>query len=284
MDHWNRSPPIPLPRDKPVPKLKVNSAPAPAPLLRKISNRLLGILISEAIKHTGIYHHTITSVGSLQSISIRSSTLWNNHNTQGQTVFPGKLKIPLVMSWNSHHSTGAIFIERVISNPDRTAFPGKRIDKIPAEKHAGLLPALSSALNRALTPHTLNKLPNTRLHLRSLHILKNLGMLSGKHKISNPINSVRASCKRLNLINHTSRLINHIKAKRYTHAAPDPILLHKLNTLRPIQTIHTVQKLLRILCGFNKPLLKISLLHLPTFMPPTPAIMNLLIRKNRRTL
>ncbi len=80
-------------------------------------------------------------------------------------------------------------------------------------------------------------------------------MLSCKYQIGYAINSVNPCRESLDLIDLFSFSGNYIELERNTLTSANPIFLHQLNSIRPLKTIHAVQKFLSIGCNLQKPLL-----------------------------
>ncbi len=157
----------------------------------------------------------------------------------------------------THDGAGAVICQDIIRNPDRCLFAVQRIHRIASGKLTGLVLVIHG--------HTIHiGLVGCHLHV-ALHCLTMLlsgqllhhGMLRCQHKEGSTMQSVRSGCK------HGQLLIRILDTEVHLCAvgAADPLGLHLLYLLRPVQLVQIIQKTIRIGCDLQHPLTQVLLGH-----------------------
>ncbi|MNE80980.1 hypothetical protein D3C80_1775960 [compost metagenome] len=81
---------------------------------------------------------TAIGVPSRPTLRIKQPTLNRDDLTDTQGVLPGKIKIPLVMGWNPHEGSLAVFRQDVITDPHRDRLSGQWMLDKQAARHTRL--------------------------------------------------------------------------------------------------------------------------------------------------
>ncbi len=160
------------------------------------------------------------------------------------------------MRRHRHDRAGAIGHHDIVGDPDRDARVIDRVDRIGADKHARLLLVRRRALDLALP----GRLELVRLHLCSTRIDRQLvheWMFRGQHHKGRPPQRVGTRGKDLERV-RTRRVRPIFRAERdpCTFATPDPVLLHGLDPLGPID-LAEIKQFVGIVRDFKEPLVQL---------------------------
>ena len=75
------------------------------------------------------------------------------HDPDRQPERPGEVQVTLVVRGHRHDRAGAVVGQHVVGRPDRDALAVDRVDRVPAQEHAGLLAVGRLPLDVGQLPH-----------------------------------------------------------------------------------------------------------------------------------
>ena len=155
------------------------------------------------------------------------------------------------MRRNRHNGAGSVRNQNIIGDPNRNRFFCQRVYRICAGKDAGFLFCKFSPFKVGFLCRLVNILLYN-VFLLPADNAHNERVFRSKHEIGCPENSIRPSSIHGNLF----VFIRSGKVKVYFRSGtfPDPIPLHHLNGLRPIQLFQVLKEPLRIRSNLEHPL------------------------------
>ena len=229
-------PPVPLPGKQPVAKLVVDLALAEVLIFQPVDHLRLGVGYIEAIEKAAVDRGTVAQVSLAFEVRRR---LHGTHDRQ--SVGLGEFPVPLVLGGHCHDGAGAVGGEHVVGHPDGNLLAGRRIDRVAAGEDAGLLllkiRALELALGgggRAIVFHLLALLVGgDGIHQR---------MFGRQHHVGGAEQRVRTRGENTD----AARAVGQRKLQFYAFAAADPVALHFLGAVRPVQVVEPLEQRLGV--------------------------------------
>ena len=243
VDDRERLTPVPLPREQPVPQL-VLDAGLPAPVgVQPLGDRLLRRRDAQPVEVVGVHQHAVAGVGRLRNIAAR------NHFDDRQAELGGELPVALVAAGHRHDRAGAVADQHVVGDEHRNLFPVGRIGRVGAEEHAGLglvLLALQIGLGRDRRAVGGDRLGGRRRTERPPRV-DIVGPLRGGQRVDQLV---------LGRQHHVGRAeqrvgpggehldVAGVGAEQHRRAggAADPVALHGLDLVRPVQHFEIVEQ------------------------------------------
>ena len=254
--HGDRGAPHTLAADQPVAQAEVDRALTLAALLQPFHCRLdtlaFALTGGDAIDRAGVDHRPRAGPGFGQFIGTGDLTARRlDHQLDRQTKFFGKLKVALVMARHGHNRAGAVAHHHIVGNPDRNLRPVDRVDRITAGENATLL-LVSRAARHFIQTRSLCLIGFHRRALLSAGHLAHQPMFGGEdHKGCAP-ECVGPGGEDLDGV-----ACRGVEGHFGPVAAPDPIGLHRLDPLRPLDLFHVVEQLLRVVRNAEFPLVQL---------------------------
>ena len=169
VNHGDRATPVALARDQPIPKAVRDLAAGPSVFRSRGGDGGFGCGRLAAIKVSRVDQDAGFRPG-VAITDCRTGPLGINHLTDGEAVALGEHHVALVMGRNSHHRSGSIVGQNVISDPDRQRLAIDRVGHRGANRHATLRTVITGALDGAQPGHVvaeaLDRIGTAGIHQR----------------------------------------------------------------------------------------------------------------------
>ncbi|SIM62414.1 Uncharacterised protein [Mycobacteroides abscessus subsp. abscessus] len=174
----------------------------------------------------------------------------------------GEVQIPLVVGRHGHDRPGPVVGQHVVRGPHGHGLPRQRVQRVTTGEHAGLLPVGGLPLD---VREGLDPLP-VLLQGRPLLVrdqLQGQVRIRGHHQERVAVQGVRAGGEHGDLPLRPAAFGRDPEVHPRTRGAPDPVALHRQDPLRPVplQLIHVLQQLVRVLGDAEVPLVQGLLGH-----------------------
>ena len=242
VDDGERFAPVTLPGEEPVPELVLHAAVAAAVCLQSRDDRLFGLCDIQAVQVVGMHEDAVAGVGLLRNIS--SSNDFDGRQAECVREVP----VALIMSGNGHDGAGAVAREDVVGDEHRDRLAVRGIGGVAAEEDPGLDLVLLTFQIRfgrdraAVGRHSVGRgrrcASPAGVHtlgpLRRGDLIDEV-MLGSQHQIGCPEQGVGPGGEHLN------RGRSDGEQRRRTGGAADPVALHGLDLLRPVQDVEIFQ-------------------------------------------
>ena len=186
------------------------------------------------------------------SLEPRGRRLLNRRN--GQAELAGELEVAFVAARNRHDRTGSVSHQYVVGDPDRNRLAVQRIDRERAGEHAGLLAAFGLTIevlgggsggSVGVDGRTLFS-GRERVHER---------MFGREHHERRTEQRVGASGE------HRDGAGRRFEVDACTVTAADPVALHQLDGLGPVEAIEIVEQTVGVRGDSHHPLAHVLLEH-----------------------
>ena len=168
-----------------------------------------------------------------------------------QTELAGELEVALVVGRDGHDGPGAVANEHVIGDPDRDLLLVHRIDGVGAGEHARLLLGQLRPFQIALAGRVCLVGFHGRLVLARGDEVDER-MLGRKHHVGGAEEGVRPRRE------HTDRAARRRWREGEIHLGPlataDPVALHLLDGLRPVDQVQVIKQAFGIIGDAQQPL------------------------------
>ncbi len=278
VDDGNRRPPVPLAGDQPVPQA-VGYFEIALPLFPQVFGDFLhGFPVGQAVETPGIDQDAFPGVGLLHGVAGQVLPWRLDHYPDGQAVLAGKKKVALVVGRNPHYRSRSVAHNHVIAHQDGDGFAVYRVYRMAPGKDPQLLRLGGGPLDLILPPDPLHELQHLFLPFRPRHQPAHQGMLRGQNHVRDPEESIRPGGKGAQL--QLGKFL-YAELDFGTFAAPDPVLLHDLNSFRPAGELGEIlQQPFRIVGYLQEPLAQLPGLYGGGTAPAGPAF-HLLIGQHR---
>jgi len=178
-----------------------------------------------------------------------------NHLADGEIEGRGELPVPSVVGWDRHDGPGSIAHQDVVGNPDGDALAVDGVDGVPPREDPGLL-LLLLALHLAAGAR-----PGHVLVHRGLVFGRgqgvDQGMLGSQHHVGGTEKGVRTGGEDPQFVG----MPLHAEADLGPFTPADPVGLHLLDLLRPVQALEIVDQALGVFRDRIEPLRQVLLGH-----------------------
>ena len=183
------------------------------------------------------------------------------------------------MCRNAHDCAGTILGQHIVCNPNLHFFSVEGIYAAKSSEYTFLLRCLGSALHLGLIARFFTKY----FDIRRLRIIVtdflDKRMLRRQSKERDTESRIRARGVNWDFFADSRK----VKGKLQTLAAPDPVILHRFDAIRPpLQKLEVLQKLIGVISNFQEPLGKALLMHLGVAAPAF-AVHDLFVGQHRTT-
>ena len=268
MDDGDRRPPVALTGNQPVAKPVVDRRAANALFFQPAADRLLEFGRGQAVPCAGIDGDSLRRFRGLQIVG---GTVAADHLHDGQVEFPGEFKIPVVVARHAHDGAGAVAHQHVIGDPDRDFFSVDRIDGVSAGENAGLGARDIQAVDLRLAL----RLADVGLHFAAPlrgGDARHQRVFRGQHDEGGAEQGVRPGGE------DTDALFaaGHGEIDLGPLAAADPVALHLLHPLGPVELFQVGQQAVGVSRYAEEPLRHRLLLD-RRIAAPAAAVLDLLV-------
>ena len=164
-----------------------------------------------------------------------------------QIVCPGELPVALVVARHRHNGACAIGHQYEIGGPDRHGLARYRMQHVDAEWHAALFHRLHRSFRNGTAGALFEKLGKLRVVLCRRHGER---MLRGHRHVGHA--HQRVGTRGVDI----ERLFRPFNRKAYFDAArlADPVALHDLDRLRPVDVVQFVEQFFGVVGDAQEPL------------------------------
>ena len=242
---WKRLTPVALPTEQPVAQLVIHGPLAMRLFLEPSDNLGLGFGGRQPVEKTGVHCHAVP--GEAKRLPYPRSL---HDDLDRQLKFLRKLQVPRVVRRHCHDRAGAVTGQDIVRRPDRHPPAVDRVDRMRACKHSAFILGQVSTLKVAL----LRRLGLVSLHFGSVfgrnNLLKQLALRRHNH--------IRRTEQRVRSRGENGDLdVEILDAEKHlgTLRAADPISLHLLERVAPVDVIEIIEQTLRVLGDSQLPLL-----------------------------
>ncbi len=250
--------PVALAREQPVAQLVLDGAGADAVGLEPCDDGLLGVGHVEAVQVVAVDQRSVTGERGLGQVTALDDL--DDVETEGGRELP----VALVVAGHGHDRAGAVAGEHVVGDEHRQLVPVDRVHGVDAEEDAGLLLvllALEVGLGRdrravrgdglgrrggPAGPPGIDALGPLRCHQPVDQVV-----LGGQRHVGGTEQRVRTRGEHLDAV--AVRIELHLGTVR----APDPVALHGLDLLRPVQVLEVVDQAVGVRGDAHHPLLQV---------------------------
>ena len=300
MDHRDGRAPVALAADQPIAQPVVDRAFALAALLQPCDRRLDALALAlagrHAIQRAGVDHHALVRPGLGQLIG--ADILARAAAPPGLIGRPNclrELEVALVVRRHRHDRAGAIAHQHIVGDPDRDRLVVDRVDRIGADKHAGLRFGRCWCARSRSPASTCATYASTSARCSGTVSLATSGC-SGASTINVAPQSV--SGRVVNTLISRSEDLSELLSRSSHRLSPqselsqlevdlgalalaDPVALHNLDPLGPVgHLIQVVQQPLGVGGDLEEPLLQLALLDLRARAPAAALGIDLLVRQH----
>ena len=161
VDHGDGGTPVALAGNQPVPEAIAHGGSPEPPLFQIFLDGPDALLRGKAREGAGVHHHTLffKGFGHLRRIR-RLAVSRTDHHPDGEVVFPGEFKVPLIVGRHAHHHARAVVSQHIVPHPDGDGGLQIGMPGIQPREHPGFL-----FLLRPFPLGLLQGLVNIGLHL-----------------------------------------------------------------------------------------------------------------------
>ncbi len=246
----DRRAPVTLTGDAPVAQTEVGLDLTTALLDQARGDGIEGALEVEAIEVTGVDQHAVLGEGSFADVG-RIAVGIGDHGFDRQVVLGGEFVVTLVVGRHGHHGTGAVFHQYEVGDEDRHFTAGQRVDGLEAGIHAAFFHGRHVGFAGAATRALGVELGKLRIVLR-----RGLGqrVSGGDADVGHTHQGVRTGGEDGQGFLHLAGLGIEAEAQLDTARLADPVALHGLDLLRPLDLVEVGQQLFGIIGDAQEPL------------------------------
>ena len=224
---------------------------ADAQLFEELDRHTLGGRDVEPVEETAVDLETVARVGP----SGEAFGRFDGAN-YGQAVRLGEREVALVLGGHGHDRPGAVAHEHVVGHVDRHELVVEGIHAVAAREGA---PLLERSFGRLALD--VGGLPGAGAQLGDLvlvgigHELGHERVLGREHGVGHAEAGVRARREDLDL---DAGPAGDCHAELSAFGATDPVALHRLDALGPVEAVEGIQQLLGVLGDAEEPLLEVA--------------------------
>jgi hypothetical protein len=278
VDDRDRAPPESLPREQPVPEPVVDLRDAACLELEEGRRPALRLVDVEAVQEARVDLGAAPRPRAALEVVRR---LDRPHDLEPMDL--GEVEVPLVLGRHGHDRPGPVAAEDVVGDVDGHLGAVERIDDVGAGEGASLLGCGRPSLEGGGPLH---------LALGARPVVEGLDLVSvlggrqlPQERVLGREDRVRDAEARVRPRREDAELqavvANELQVELDPLGAPDPVALHGLHALGPVQGIDGVQELVRIGRDPEEPLGQVAALHEVAGPLAGPVREHLLVRQHR---
>ena len=200
---------------------------------------------------SGVHQRSLAAVGQALLVGIGVSAFDHAPDRQPEGAREGV--VALVVRGHGHDRARAVLHQHVVGHVHRDALAVDRIDHGPPERDAGLWLVEVASLLAGLGDRVIDVVAHLPLVLGALGQAQHIRVLGGHHEEGSPEQRVGTGGE------HGVVDAQFLAAKRHLGSlrAPDPVALHRLHVLRPVDPIEVAQQPLGVVGYAEEPLLEL---------------------------
>jgi hypothetical protein len=274
VDDRDRTAPEPLAREQPVAEPEVDRAPPDRPSLEPLDGALDGVGLSEAVEPLAVDRGAVPDVRLAVELGGRLDGADDR-----QVVRHGEVPVALVLARDGHDRARAVAQQHVVGEVDRHGLVVEGVDRVAAGEHAALLEW--AFVRETVELARLADLGHEGLDLGAAvvggerwHEL----VLGREHDVGHA--KARVGARR----EHGDDGVRHALYRDLELGAlgpADPIALHRLHAVGPVERVEVVEELVGVLGDLEEPLLEVALGDHVAAALARPVRQDLLVGQNR---
>ena len=197
-----------------------------------------------------------------------------------EAVLARELVVALILAGRAHDRAGAVAHQDVVGDPDRNVLAVEQVARVCAGEDAGLFLDRREPFDLALAP----RLRDVLLDCGALLGRGDFGdqrMLRREHHERHAEDRVGAGGEEADLL---ARMAVHGKGEFRALGASDPVALHQLDRLGPIDPLEVVEQAVGVGGDLEEPLLEVLLGDRRVGVPPAASVDHLLVGQDGAAL
>ena len=267
MNNRERFTPVALAAEEPVAELVVHGSLTDLICFQPFDDLRDALLLVEAVQAKRVVLAVdVSAVGSpagfagenLRANVDRAACIGFHDADDGQVELLREIEVAGIVGGHCHDSAGAIASQNVVSHPNRNLGAGQRVHGVATGKHAGLFLGEFGTVEVALQCGGVHVFFHGGLLFGSREF-RHHGMFRGDDHVS--CTEQRIATGRVNaelLFSRHAVSIGNGKIYFGTVALANPVLLHVLHALGPIQLVQALQQAVAIQRDAHEPLLEVT--------------------------
>ena len=248
--------PVSLAAEDPVAQLEVDHLVADLALLEEFNHLGDGVGLVQSVQETAVDVDSVFGPGLLLYIDFGLEDF-----DDGQVELLGEFPVAGIVCGDCHDGARAVGDEDIVCNPDGDFLAVDGVDGIASGEDAGFLLCKVRAVEIALLGCLVNVVPDGLL----VFLGGELGherMLGRNYHVGGAEEGVASGREDLELAVGIVLKALDLEENRCAFGLADPIALHELDALGPVQTLEVVQKSLGVGCNLQDPLADVLLFNL----------------------
>ena len=275
----DRAAPVALARDAPVVEPVVDLARAAAGRLEPVRHAIEAFAVPEPGILARIDDDGVLLVGPRRHLDVHLGVVGRrDHLADRQPVVERELVIALVVTGHRHDGARAVAHQHEVRDPDRQALAVERVDRVEPERHAALLHRLELGRGRAAAPAVLDKRGDIVPPRRDL---RGEGVLRRHRHERRAVDGVGTggedAQRRMSAV--ALRVLD-LEADLRPLRTPDPVALHRLDRLGPVDVVELGEQLLGEVGDAQEPMRNLAPLDHGAG-PPAAPVDDLLVGEHR---
>ncbi len=248
VDDRNRAAPVALARHAPVAQAVLHAPGADAARFGQVRDGVEGRLKFQSVVRSGVDQQALVGERGVfdQAGRIAVETGRRHHRPDRQPVLAGEFPVALVVAGHGHDGALAVVHQHEVGHPHRHRLAGQRMHGAQAGVDAEFFLGLQRRLAGLAGFEFFDGISQRRVAGR--HLLRQR-MLGGHRHVGGAVQRVRARGEYLQ-----RPVTGHLEAQFHAHRAADPVALHGLDRLRPVQAVQVRQQLVGIGRDAQEPL------------------------------
>ncbi|MCL4101981.1 hypothetical protein MMG03_001568 [Fibrobacter succinogenes] len=270
VDDGERFAPVTLTAEEPVTELVVHGSLTDLVGFQPFDHLSLASFLVEAVEAEGVVLAVdVGAVGSPASFTsqhlglhvFRAGCVRFHDADNRQVELLCEFEVAGIVGGHSHDSAGAVSSQNVVSHPNRNLGAGQRVDGVGAREHAGLFLGEFGTVQVALEGGSVNVGFHSFLLFRGSEGRNQLVFRSHHHVGCAKQGIATGGINAELVFGGLAVCISDCEIHFCTLALADPVLLHVLHALGPIQLIEALQQAVAIMGDTHEPLLQVTAFH-----------------------
>ena len=278
MNHRNRGPPVPLPRNEPRSNLPVDGLGPSSRLLQGVAHGLLCFRPVEAVKtfERTVDHPSKVDLSLLHGGVAVSAFLHHQHALDGDVVLLGEIVVSLVVGGHGHHGTCPVGGDDEIADPNGNMLTGQRMNSVASGKHTFLLVHVLDAVKLRHRGHFVVEGFPSCFVLGSCDQGFSQGVFWSEGDKGGPEQRIRTGGEDFDVTLVVHNTETNVRALRTTQ----PVSLERFDVFGEADGVEPILELLAVGWEVKEPLVHLLLGDRPVAAPASTGF-HLLVRKHR---
>ena len=265
----DRAAPVALARHAPVVEPVVDPSRAPAGLLQPVRHAVEALAEGEPRVLAGVDDDGVLLVGPGGDLDVHLGVVGGGDDlADGKSEPERELVVALVVAGHGHDRAGAVAHEHEVRDPHRQALAVERVDRVHAERHAALLHRLQLGRRGAAVPALLDERGDVVAPFRDRRGERVLGRHRHERRAVHGVGAGGEDAKRRLLAVLRGGFDPEVDVRAL--GAADPVALHGLDRLGPVDVVELVEQLLAVVGDAQEPLRDLAPLDHRARAPAAP--------------